>query len=124
MAGIIKCRLSLEVNHDNSVWDPIGQRPFTVVQANVGGPTPGTIATSTTDTAVDLSELTTLGWVRLKNLDDTNNIDWGPDSGGSIVDMGTLEPGESAMFRFKPGVTLRVQADAGTPLLEVFAWED
>ena len=69
----------MQVTSSNSVWDPIGQRSMSIIQDGMGGPTPGTIATSVAGVTVDLSELTTQGWVRMKNIDDTDSIDWGPE---------------------------------------------
>jgi hypothetical protein len=82
------------------------------------------VTTSTSDTAVTLTGITTPGWMMLLNLDSTNSVDWGPTSGGAIVDMGTLGPGESAgPFKCKSTVTLRLQATAGTPKVQVKVWE-
>lgn len=125
MAGQIKVRQTIQVTNGNSVWEPIGQSYITIVQDAVGGPTPGMVGTSTTATAVDTSELTTEGWCRLKNLDDTISIYWGPDTGGSTIErIGILEPGETAMFRLDPAATLMLEAASGTPLCEVLIWED
>ncbi len=125
MAGTVKVIQSIQVTNGNSILPAIGASTQTHVQDAVGGPTPGAIATSTTATAVDLSELGTEGWIRLKNLDDTDSIHWGPDSGGStLVEIGTLEPGESALFRLFVGATLMLDASANTPICEVLAFED
>ena len=125
MSGTIRISQSMQVTNGNSIWEPIGQRFLTVIQDAIGGPTPGTITISTTAAAVDLSELSTFGWVRMKNLDEIIAIDWGPDKGASTIEIiGTIEAGEVAMFRLKAGSTLMVKAQSGTPLLEVLAWED
>lgn len=49
----------------------------------------------------------TLGWVYMRNMDPTNTIKFGPTSGGAIVDLGEMLPGEEAWFRLVPGVVLR-----------------
>lgn len=81
------------------------------------------VSTSTSDTAVTLTGITTPSWCMLQNLDSTNNVDWGPTSGGAIVDCGTLKPGDVAILRLKSSITLRMQADAGTPKVQVKVWE-
>jgi len=125
MAGTIRVIQSIRVTNGNSDLPAIGASQVSFVQDAVGGPTPGTVATSTTAAAVDLSELTTEGWVRMKNLDDTISIHWGPDKGASTIqEIGTMEAGESALFRLFAGATLMLEAASGTPLCEVLAFED
>jgi len=81
------------------------------------------IATSTSDTAVTLTGITTPAWVMLQNLDSSININWGPTSGGAIVPAGTLKPGDVAIFRAYASITLRHQAASGTPRLQLKVWE-
>jgi hypothetical protein len=81
------------------------------------------VATSTTDTALTLSGITTPGCVMFMNLDATNNIDIGPTSGGAIVPIMTLKPRQAAVFFGKSTVAFRHQASAGTPKLQVKVWE-
>lgn len=81
------------------------------------------VATSTTDTALTLSGITTPGCVMFMNLDATNNIDIGPASGGAIVPMLTLKPKQSAVLWAKSTAGFRHQASAGTPKLQVKVWE-
>ena len=124
MAGTIRTRNSLKVTNGNSNWD-IGSEYTSVVQTAMGGPTPGAVATSTTAAAVDLTELTTEGWCRLKNLDTTISIHWGPDKGASVIQkIGTLEAGEVAQFRLFAGAVLMLEAASGTPVCEVLVFED
>lgn len=98
-------------------------KSLTVSQA-ANGISKTIITTSTSDTAFAFANITTEGWLVLYNLDATDSIDWGPDSGGSIVDCGTLEAGEWAAFRMKAGATMRHQATANTPKLLVLLFED
>lgn len=81
------------------------------------------VTTSTTDTALSFAGITTPGIVMLQNLDSSINVDWGPTSGGAIVDGGTLKPGDVAIFRAKSTQTYRLQADSGTPKVQVKVWE-
>lgn len=65
------------------------------------------------------SDISTLGICTLKNLDSANYVDWGPESGGSMVVAGTLKAGEEFTFRLKPGVTYRAQANTAAVTLSV-----
>ncbi|MFZ5829826.1 MAG: hypothetical protein ACOY3P_07050 [Planctomycetota bacterium] len=60
--------------------------------------------------ALDFGDVETEGYLILQNLDTGHNVDYGPDSGGSMVAIGRLKPGEVALLRLKPGVTVRAQA--------------
>lgn len=59
------------------------------------------------------SDITAAGWVYLQNLDPTNYVEFGPTSGGAIVKLIKLMPGESAVFRMAGSVTLRGIANTG-----------
>jgi len=82
------------------------------------------IATSDTETALDIGGLsaTGLGWLHLKNLSST---------AGEYIDFGTtgalvfrLGPGEEQVLKLIPTVALVWDAAAGkTPLLEYFLTE-
>ena len=67
--------------------------------------------TAGADTAIAPAGLTTFGICYLVNLDQTNYVEWGPDSGGAIKIVGQLNPNDSpAVFRLSPGITLRMKA--------------
>lgn len=71
------------------------------------------ISCATSDAAVTTSGVTALGICRLKNLDGTNYVDFGPTSGGAIVPLIRVKAGEVAVFRLTPGISLRSQANTG-----------
>lgn len=73
-----------------------------------------TVPCTTSDTAQSFTNITTLGWCRIKNLDATNYVDIGPTSGGAIVVFMRLKAGETAYLRLTPGITLRTQANTAT----------
>lgn len=60
---------------------------------------------------VPVGDISSAGFVYLRNDDATNYIEWGPDSGGNIVVIGKLMPGEDAWFRISPAVSLRARAN-------------
>lgn len=71
----------------------------------------GVQAVGTTAEALDTGDVGTLGRLFLLNLDTTNYVTFGPDSGGSMVGAIKLMPGEPNEFRLVPGVTYKLQAD-------------
>ena len=76
------------------------------------------------DEVIAVGDAGTYGWLFLKNLDTTNYVSYGPDSGGSMVAFGKLKPGEFAAMRIVPGITVRAQADTGECSLEVNLLDD
>lgn len=73
-----------------------------------------TISQGTAEADVDLSALTALGLIYIRNLDPTNFVEYGPKSGGSMIALGKLKPGEAALLRLMTGITLRMKADTAT----------
>lgn len=97
----------------------ITSKQFT--QAAVGGPTPGYITVGTSEESTNFPELTTEGWLFMENLDATNFVQWGF---ATTVYGGRLEPGEFAMFRCEPSVTLFLKADTAACKVLVNCFED
>lgn len=66
------------------------------------GPTPGAIRAlpGPAGTEVDLSELTTPGFVVIYNLSDTYYVEWGVYNGTTFFPVGEVLPGEIYVFRF------------------------
>lgn len=90
-------------------------------QAAQGGPTPGFITAGTSEESTAFPELTTEGWLFMKNLDGTNFVQWGFSTG---VYGGRLEPGEIAMFRMEPSLTLYLKANTAACKMLVYGMED
>jgi len=123
MAGVVKVAAQLNITNETfELRKKAGTSEF--VQDNPGGGVPGTVTATVAGVDVDLSPLTTEGWVRLQNIDLVNNVEWGPFAAAAFHPIGIMEPGEPAMFRMSPGKTLRIKAVAGTPLVLIEANED
>lgn len=127
MADEITINLTAQLSNPSSGGSGALKDQFSTGAIKFNQTTPGAfqtvVATSTTDTALTLSGITTPGWVMFLNLDATNNIDIGPTSGGAIVPMITLKPKQAAVLYAKSSVAFRHQASAGTPKLQVKVWE-
>lgn len=79
---------------------------------------------TTTEAALSFPTITTKGYLWLKNLDATNFVTWGPESGGAMVPMGKLSAGETAgPFEVASGVTIRMDADTATCKVRVVLTE-
>lgn len=77
---------------------------------------------TTSDVALTIGSMSSAnyGYGRFTNLDGTNYIDIGPESGGAIVGMLRLKAGESSgWMRIKPSITLRTQANTASVKLRV-----
>lgn len=63
------------------------------------------------------------GLMYMKNLDNTNYIVIGPDSGGAIIPFARINPGRAMIVPLYPTVTLRIQANTASVKAEfrVFA---
>lgn len=100
MANEITVNISLQVKSGNLNY----RSQPTVFRADmdgVKGPTPGSITVPVTGVSVSFSELTTPGFCRLQNLDETNYVEYGIlDTLGSVFyPLGELLPGEIAIIR-------------------------
>lgn len=110
MANEITVECSIKCTNDNFIMPKLGGSQQIDQALPVGG-CPGLFSVPTTDTIIPLTGITTLGWVFIKNLDESNFVDFGPTSGGAIVPMTRVLPGEWTVFRLKPGIVLRGIAD-------------
>lgn len=93
-------------------------------QTTQGGGGPGVVTVTTSDAAVSLGTFTTKGYCFIKNLDGTNYVEFGPESGGAIVKVIKLKPGEYAMFRLVSTATLRAQANTASVKCYIAVLED
>lgn len=85
---------------------------------------PQTLSIGTAEEAITFTDITTEGWLFLKNLDGTNYVQWGPESAGAMVVMGRLKPGEEACFRMDSGATLRLKANTAACNVDILLIPD
>lgn len=116
----IAITIDIKVRNENLKLDlPWGKESFD--QANPGqGGTTQPIGTGAETVVV--TDLTTEGWCFMRNLDDTNFIEIGPDSGGQ-VDFMKLLAGEFAVFPLAPGTVIKATADTAECLLQTIVLE-
>jgi len=128
MANEIAIQLSVRVQN-GSFLDQFTPGQVLVDQASIGrGGYTQSIGTS--EGVVNFGDITTAGWLALRNLDDTFSIQYGPTLDGAMVVFGRLRAGEVALLRLEPGIVMRAKAvaeDTATPdasLLDVRLYED
>ena len=99
--------------------------PATTILSNMtgtGGPSPGYMTVGTSEESTDFPELTTDGWLFMKNLDLTNYVQWGFSTG---VYGGRIKAGETAgPFRMEPALTLYLKANTAACKVLVYGFED
>lgn len=79
-----------------------------------GGGLPGLVVVGfAADEIIAVGDLAALGLMTIENIDPTNFVDVGPTSGGAMIPMLRILPGESYPVRLTPGIVLRAQADTG-----------
>ena len=122
MADEIKLRISATVEN-GEFKDAFNAPDLRFDQAAIGGHRP-VVKVGTSEEDVPIGDVATLGWLVMKNLDDTNYVTWGPKSAGAMVAVGRLEPGEPAVFRLEPGITLRWVADTAEVKVDLRIYED
>lgn len=77
----------------------------------------------TSEETVNFGDIVYTGFLYLENLDDTNYIEFGPDSTG-MVTIGRILPGEFAVLRLPPtGVTVKAQANTADCKMRVVCIE-
>lgn len=120
MANEISLTSGVQVRKGSLISDVV---PFVkqITMNGSGGPTPGTVSIGTSEYSTSFPELTTEGILWMRNLDDTNYIEWGFSTG---VYGGKMKPGEPAEFRMKPGLTLYLKANTAPCKCQIYGYED
>ena len=122
MANEITVRSSLQVKNGNLDYRPNSVQ-FQADQTGAIGPTPGALTVSTAGSPITLSEITTPGMTKIRNIDPTNYVTVGIFDGSTFHEFMELLPGEEYVFRFSRSMTgLSIAANTADAeiVLEVF----
>jgi len=92
-------------------------------QVIAGGGAPGFVNIGTSEETVSFGDITTPGYVFIRNLDDTNYVTLGPDSTGMVAAI-KLKAGEVALFRTDDSATWKAQANTAACDLSFYVLED
>ena len=93
-------------------------------QALAAGPVPGMVIATTTEAAISVVGLTTLGWAKFKNLDLTNYVTIGLVPIATYVPFARLKPGEHFTIRLEPGVTYYIKANTASCKVQCKIYND
>ena len=125
MANEIKVTAKMSCTNGNFIVPALGSSEQSITQTTLGGGVPGYVSIGTgAEEDIVTTDVGTLGWVWMKNLDSTNYIQWGPKSGGVMVPVGRLKAGEAVVLRLEPGITLRMTANTGACKLQIIVLEN
>lgn len=123
MANEISASCTLRVTNGN-LKSNLTPGSVSIDQAVARGPAPGSVNVGTTEEVISFAELTTLGIIQIINLDTTNYVQFGPESGGAMIPSVRLKPGEPNQFRLEPGVTYRAKANTAACNVQFMAFND
>lgn len=84
------------------------------ITQNANGRFAGERLITTADTAITFTGITTNGRLLIKNCDANNYVAYGPESGGALVPLGKLMPGQWDTINLYPGAVLRMQANSAS----------
>jgi hypothetical protein len=114
MANELKLNISGELAKDQ-LRDQIHAENLSLTQ-NLAALISKTVSVShTSESDLDTTGITTLGYAFIKNLGPTNYLTYGPKNTSNVMEpFGRLKVGEVAVLRLEPGKVLRWKADTGT----------
>ena len=110
---------ALKGNFDFSV-----QRSQQIDMATGSGGIPGTQNVGTTHEALVVTDIATLGWAFIQNLDATNFVQIGVDVAATFYPVMRLKPGEATVVRLEPTATIYLEADTAACLVDIRVLED
>jgi|SRR5579884_3434050 hypothetical protein len=133
MANEVRITTGLQIKKGQLQYQSQPQTVTADMQGSLG-PTPGALQVTTSGVDVNLSQLHQQGgWCRIMNLENestvgtgsinNNYIQYGPKSGGVLINFAWLFPGEESVFRIDPAMgTMRIKAAHATAnvLVEAF----
>lgn len=83
------------------------------------------VSVGTSEEAMPTGDISTLGFLMLKNISTTGYVTWGPSVAGVMTALGRLEPGSSAgPFRLDPDAVIYWKSSAGTVQVQMALYED
>jgi hypothetical protein len=103
MANEVSLRVGLSVRKGHLQYAS-APAAFSADMAGAKGPTPGAVTVTTAGDDIDLSGLTTPGWVFLFNTSASYAVEWGVHDGSVFHPVGWLLPGCGYPIMFSPNL--------------------
>lgn len=130
MSNEIQVQILLSCTHGEFKFPQVGT-PQSIDQNGIGGGCPGFIIVGVAEEDISLADLTTPGYVYIKNLGETGTgtnlpkITYGPKSGGNLIPFGELQVGEEACFRLtSTSPTFTIKSDSDSTGVQIYILED
>jgi len=117
----IKMRQFAIFNKDGFTYEWIPQKRDVTVLGTEAADS-DIVSIASTGTNITLSNVSSPGWVAMKNPGPTA-VDIGYDDGGTLRDLIRLETNDFCMFRLVPGKTLRGSTASGTQTIQYMIFE-
>lgn len=121
MANEIKLNIIASLTN-GLLSDTFSTGQLSITQTTQGMHTP-VVTVGTSEEDLSVGDISTLGFMFLRNLDSSNYVTYGPKSGGSMVAVGRLRAGEAVVIRLEPGITVRWQANTAPVKVLTKLWE-
>ena len=121
MANELKFTISGQLKN-GTLTDQIPNETYSIDQATKGLFSSVELV-PTSEENMPVGDVATLGYIWMKNLDDTNYIEWGPSNAGSMVAAIRLAAGKVAVMPLKPGTTYRWVANAAAVRVQIKIFE-
>jgi hypothetical protein len=121
--GTIRVSFTASIDDDYASYN-INPEPLEITKTGVGRFGHDQIIGTVSEELIDFGDVTTEGFCYLRNLDDTNFVQYGPKSGETTILCCRLNPGEYAWLRLEPAIEWYAQADTGNVQLRVDLLED
>ena len=108
---------------NGEIADSISVR-FGKYDQSAEGYSSGTFTVGTSEEAISFnSDISSEGFLFIRNADDTNWVEYGPESGGVMVSFGKILAQEWSWLRLKPAVVLRMKANSAPVRVELRLYE-
>ena len=117
--GAIKVTTSLSVTNGALAIDNVASRTQSITQTTAKPSAVGGTQSigNAAHEAIVITELTTLGWCRFRNMDPTNYVEIGLDVAATFYPLVRIETGEECIFRMAQGITPYAQANTAAVIL-------
>ena len=106
-------KLTIRSKHSNAGYKSDWFNSQLSITQNSAGVASGVQSVGTTAENISSGDITTPGYLHLKNLDTTNFVEFGVDNTGFVA-VGKLEAGEEAVFRVADATTIQLKADTAS----------
>lgn len=120
-------KLSVTKNNYTYFWNPGYLQWGEEVKRDLTGTAfadAGQKTVTTSGTNFTLTNVTTAGYVALRNMDANNYVDIGYDDSGTLRDLIRLNAGDVALFRLQPARTIRGQANTASVIVSYMILQD